>query len=68
MAVKDFRDLIADLEANSSQDVYVCWDSYAYHTNEDCATGRTERDVYKIPLKLAEWLDYELCRICEPDE
>ena len=65
MAVKNFRDLmpdlISDFEANSSQDVYLCWDASVYHTNKNCAKDRTERDLYKIPLKLAEWLDYTLC-------
>ena len=68
MAVKDFRDLISDLEANSSQDVYVTlWTGERYHCRLDCdSLDRSENhNLCRIPLKLAKWLDYEKpCQRC----
>ncbi len=68
MEVKDFADLMQDLEANSSPDVYVTlWTGERYHLRFDCGyLGRSEpSQIRRIPLKLAKWLGYEKqCEHC----
>ena len=69
MAVKDFRDLMRDLEATDrSTDVYVTlWTGWRYHSRVDCGSlGRSDlSQIRRIPLKLAKWLDYKKpCEHC----
>ena len=62
MAVKDFRDLMRDLEATDrSTDVYVALLGWRYHSRIDCSALRASKQsqVCRLPLKLAEWLGYE---------
>lgn len=64
---RSFEDLMRDLRGKPRL-VDVTYTG-AYHTNELCpALQNTTHPVRKIPLELAEWLCYDLCRICEPDE
>lgn len=68
MEVKDFADLMQDLEANSSPDVYVTlWTGERYHSTLGCdSLDRSEnQNICRIPLKLAKWLGYEKpCQHC----
>ena len=62
MAVKDFRDLMRDLDADLSPWVYVTiWSGEVYHLSAHCdSLGRSDpSQIRRIPLKLAKWLDYK---------
>ena len=68
MAVKDFRDLMRDLEEDLSPWVYVTiWSGEVYHSSPDCGALSISNpsQMRRIPLKLAKWLDYEKpCQLC----
>lgn len=68
MAVKDFRDLMPDLQTtDSSTDVHVSSgaDPIYHCPNSDCkAKDKAFLHPRIIPLKLAKWLGYE--RMCIP--